>query len=218
MNGPLTAARPVDGAGAARKAAHMLKVYLVRHGETEWSLAGRHTGRTDLPLTENGRQQATALRDSLHGEDFLRVLSSPRLRARETCELAGLGDAQQTDPDLAEWDYGDYEGRTTAEITTERPGWNIFRDGCPNGETPTEISLRADRVIRSVLALDGSVIVFSHGHFGCVLGARWIGLAVESGPSFALSPASLSILGQSPHQPEKRVISQWNAQPGAPRA
>jgi probable phosphoglycerate mutase len=126
--------------------------------------------------------------------------------------LAGLGAAEHSDPDLAEWDYGDYEGRTSADIRTERPGWNLFTDGCPHGETPNEVSLRADRLIRSLLGVAGNVILFSHGQFGCVLGARWIGLSVAHGEHFSLAAASLSILSHSPHQPQTRIISQWSAQ------
>ena len=148
------------------------RLHFIRHGETAWSLSGQHTGRTDIALTAHGEAQARALGPSLRLLQFARVLASPRLRARRTCELAGLGAAAEIEPDLAEWDYGGYEGLRTADIRKARPGWNIFADGCPGGETPQQVSTRADRLIASLAALNGDTALFSHGQFGCVLAAR----------------------------------------------
>jgi probable phosphoglycerate mutase len=191
-----------------------VRLFYFRHGETLWSLAGQHTGVTDIALTANGEAQARALRPWVQAVSFAHVLTSPRLRARKTCELAGVGDGAKIDPDLAEWNYGDYEGRRSAEILQERPDWNLFRDGCPNGETPEEMSQRVDRVIERLRELGGDIALFSHGHFGAVLGARWIGLPVAEGEHFALAPASMSVLGQRPNHPETSVISLWNAAAG----
>lgn len=187
------------------------EIYIVRHGETEWSRSGRHTGRTDLPLTPRGEVDALALSERLRGIDFARVFTSPRQRARRTCELAGLGAAAQVDADLAEWDYGDYEGRKSAEIVAERPGWLIFRDGAPGGETPVAVSARADRVIARLRTLEGRIALFTHGHFGRVLAARWLGLPVSEARYFLLNPASLSILGCEHANPAEPVIVRWNA-------
>lgn len=184
------------------------KVFLIRHGETEWSRRGRHTGTTDLPLTENGRAAAEALRPVLAPESFMAVLTSPLKRARETCELAGLGTKAQIDPDLMEWNYGAYEGRTTADIQAERPGWVIFRDGCPGGETPAQVAVRADRVIAKVRALDGDVALFSHGHFSRVFAARWIELPPAHGEHFLLDTSTLCVLGYYGAAPAIRI---WNA-------
>jgi broad specificity phosphatase PhoE len=186
-------------------------LYLVRHGETEWSLSGRHTGRTDIALTERGEDEATGLAPRLRDIRFAHVLTSPLQRARRTCELAGLGAAAEIDADLAEWDYGDYEGQRSVDIRKQRAGWNIFRDGCPHGEMPTQVSGRADRLIARLRTLDGNVALFSHGQFGCVLAARWIGLPLIEAQHFALGPASLSILGFDPHHPEAAIIALWNA-------
>lgn len=188
-----------------------LRLYLVRHGETEWSLSGQHTGRTDIPLTERGEDGARELGQRLRDIPFARVLTSPRQRARRTCELAGLGPMAEIEPDLAEWNYGDYEGQRTADILQARPGWNIFRDGCPRGETPAQISERADSVLAPLRVLDVNVALFSHGHFGRVLAARWIGLPVIEGQHFLLGTASLSILGHELSHPEVPVIALWNA-------
>ena len=193
------------------------KVYLMRHGETAWSLSGQHTSRTDLPLTEAGEQAARQLADRLRGVAFDRVFTSPRLRARRTCELAALGPAGEIEPDLAEWDYGDYEGRRSAEIMAERPGWNIFRDGCPGGEAPAQVAERADRLITRLRSLSGTIALFSHGHFGRVFAARWIGWPAAEGQRLLLGTATVSILGYEHDDPSAPVISQWNA-PSSGRA
>ena len=179
-----------------------MRVVLVRHGATEWSASGQHTSRTDIPLTDAGRDAARAL---AIGREFALVLSSPRRRARETAELAGF--APEIEPDLVEIDYGDYEGRTTPEIREERPGWTLWRDGSPGGETLAQAGERADRVITRLLAADGDAAVFAHGHILRVLAARWIGLPAERGASFALATASISELG---FERESRVIGSWN--------
>ena len=191
----------------------LLRIFFIRHGETEWSLSGQHTGRTDIPLTAHGEDEARELRLRLRDGHFSHVLTSPRQRAQKTCELAGLGPVAELEPELAEWDYGDYEGLRSADIRKERPNWIVFRDGCPHGETPAQISDRADRLIARLQALKGSVALFSHGQFGCVLAARWIGLPVVDGQHFSLGPASLSILTYHPSYPEVRVIELWNAAP-----
>ncbi len=179
---------------------------LVRHAETEWSLNGRHTGRTDIPLTEHGRAVAGALRERLRAWSFDLVLVSPSVRARETCELCGLGADAQVRPDLLEWDYGDYEGMTSPEIRAQRPDWILWRDGCPGGESPADIGARADRVIGEIAA-DGHVAVFSHGHMLRVLGARWIALGPDSGGRLGLSTAAICVLG---HERQTAVIARWN--------
>jgi len=184
------------------------KIYLLRHGETEWSRAGRHTGTTDLPLTENGRAAARALRPALAAESFDLVLTSPLRRARETCELAGLGPRAEIDADLAEWNYGEYEGRTSAEIQAQRPGWVIFRDGCPGGESPDQVAARADRVIARVRAVQGNVALFAHGHILRVFVSRWIGLAPRAGENFLLDTSTLSVLGYYGDAP---AVQTWNA-------
>lgn len=186
-------------------------LYLVRHGETEWSLSGRHTGRTDIALTARGENEARGLAPRLRDIRFAHVLASPLQRARRTCELAGLGAAAEIEADLAEWDYGDYEGQRSVDIRKQRAGWNVFRDGCPRGETPAQVCGRADRLIAKLRALDGNAALFSHGQFGCVLAARWIGLALIEAQHFALDPASLSILGYDPHHPGVAIIALWNA-------
>lgn len=187
-----------------------LQTYLIRHGETAWSLTGQHTGRTDLKLTTHGASQARELAPRLLKIKFTAILVSPSLRARQTCDLAGFGSASEIEPDLAEWDYGDYEGQRSADIRGERPHWNIWRDGCPRGETPSGVSARADRLIARLCALGGNVALFSHGQFGAGLAARWIGLPLFMGQHFALHPASLSILGHEPAHPDLRVIKLWN--------
>jgi probable phosphoglycerate mutase len=184
-------------------------VYLARHGETPWSLSGQHTGRTDLPLTERGERQARRLGERLRGLNFAKVLTSPSQRAVRTCELAGLGAAAEIDPDLAEWDYGDYEGRRTAEILTERPDWQLFRDGAPGGESPEQIGGRADRVVSRIRAAKGNVLVTSSAHISRVLAARWLGLPTSGGRYLVLSTASLSILGYE-HNRSEPVIRLWN--------
>lgn len=191
----------------------LLQVYLVRHGETAWSITGQHTGKTDIGLTVRGEGQARALAPLLHGLTFARVLVSPSLRTRQTCAFAGLGAASQLEPDLAEWDYGVYEGQRTAEIREENPDWDVWRDGCPAGEKPVEVAARADRLIGRLVGLQGNVALFSHGQFGAALAARWIGLPLIEGRHFALHPASLSILGHEAPHPDRRMIELWNATP-----
>jgi broad specificity phosphatase PhoE len=190
-----------------------LRLYLLRHGETEWSLSGQHTGGSDIPLTEHGEDEARGLAPRLRNISFSHVLTSPRQRARRTCELAGLGTTAEIEPDLAEWDYGEYEGRRSADICRERPGWMVFRDGCPGGEMPRLVADRADRIIGRLTAMRGNVAVFSHGQFGCVLAARWIGLPIMEARHFSLAPASLRTLSYDPDHPEVPVIALWNAVP-----
>jgi broad specificity phosphatase PhoE len=184
-------------------------IYLARHGETAWSIAGRHTGLTDLPLTERGEGNARALGQGLASLRFAKVFASPLRRAARTCELAGYGSAAEVDPDLVEWNYGQYEGRTRAEITRERPGWQLFCDGVPGGETLQQIGARADRVVSRVRAVQGDVLLFSSGHFLRVLTARWIGLEPAAGALFLLSTASLSALGYE-HEMSQPAIRLWN--------
>ncbi len=191
-----------------------LEIYFIRHGETAWSLSGQHTGRTDLALTLQGEAMARQLAPVLASIDFSLVLTSPRLRARATCELAGLGTRAETEPNLAEWDYGDHEGLRTAEIHEKHPGGDIWKDGCPGGEMPQDIAQRADQVIERLHALSGKVALFSHGHFGRALAARWIGLALGQAKHFAIDPASIGILSFEDAHPNTRVIAQWNATPG----
>jgi len=187
-----------------------MRVYLVRHGETPWSLTGQHTGRTDVALTAHGEDQAHALAPALGAIDFDRVLTSPALRARQTCELAGFADEAVVVADLAEWDYGDYEGKSSSEIRKQRPGWNVYRDGCPGGEDVLDVTVRADRVIASFRALSGTILVFSHGQFGCSLAARWIDLAVLQAQHLQMDPASVGVLAFNPAHPEVAVIVHWN--------
>ena len=188
-----------------------MRLYLVRHGETAWSISGQHTGRTDIPLTAQGEQDARTLAEGLGTVTFSRVFTSPRQRARRTCELVGLGATAHIEPDLAEWDYGDYEGQRSADIRKSRPDWNLFRDGCPHGESPADVSDRADRLIAQLRALQGTIAVFSHGHFGRVLAARWIGLPVSQAQHFLLSTASVSILGYEQDSADESAIALWNA-------
>jgi broad specificity phosphatase PhoE len=188
-------------------------VYLIRHGQTAWSLSGQHTGRTDISLTEQGEEEARKLAERLCGTRFAHVFSSPLRRARRTCELAGLGDTVEIEADLAEWDYGDYEGRRTADIRHLRPGWNVFRDGCPGGESPLQASERADRLVSRFRSMDGNIAAFSHGHFGRVMAARWIGLPISEAQHFLLATASLSILGYEHSRADEPVIVLWNEPP-----
>ncbi|HTU23166.1 MAG TPA: histidine phosphatase family protein [Gemmataceae bacterium] len=187
----------------------LAKIYLARHGETAWSLSGQHTGLTDIPLTENGERNARSLGERLRGTPFVKVLTSSLQRARRTCELAGFGAHAEIDPDLVEWNYGEYEGKLTADIRKERPDWFLFRDGCPGGELPDAIGARADRVIARLREIHGDVIVFSHGHFLRVLGARWLGKPASSGKFLLLTTASLSILGYE-HNRDEPVLRLWN--------
>ena len=185
-------------------------VYLARHGETAWSLTGQYTGLTDLPLTERGERNARQLGERLRGLTFAKVYTSPLQRACRTCELAGFGAVAEVDPDLVEWDYGQYEGRRTAEIRAERPGWLLFRDGCPGGEAPAQASARADRVVSRVRAVQGDVLLFSSGHFIRVLATRWIELEVtDNARRFMLSTASLSAVGYE-NEIARPVIRLWN--------
>ena len=184
-------------------------IYLARHGETAWSLSGQHTGRTDLPLTEGGEHNARTLGARLRGRVFAKVFTSPLQRAARTCDLAGFGNAAERDPDLMEWDYGEYEGRRTAEIHLERPDWQLFRDGCPGGESPAEIGARADRVVSRVRAVHGDVLLVSSAHILRVLTARWLGLEAAGGRYLLLSTASLSVLGYE-HNLAEPAIRLWN--------
>ena len=194
-----------------------LRLHLIRHGETLWSRSGQHTGRTDLALTAHGEQQARSLKPLLDTIRFDAVFTSPALRARQTYTLAGLAaPAAVVEPDLAEWDYGQYEGKTSNDIRRDWPGWNCYRDGCLGGESPGDVSDRADRLIARLCHLRGNVALFSHGQFGCSLAARWIGLQVTQGEHFQLGTASLSVLAFNPANADLRVIACWNLLPGAP--
>jgi probable phosphoglycerate mutase len=184
-------------------------IYLARHGETAWSLTGQHTGLTDLPLTEHGERNARHLGERLKGLRFDTVFTSPLQRAARTCELAGFKSAAEVDHDLVEWNYGDYEGRRTVEILKTNPGWQLFRDGCPGGESPAQIGARADRVINRVRAIEGDVLIFSSGHFLRVFAARWLGLEPAAGKFFLLNTASLSEVSYE-HNRSQPVIRLWN--------
>jgi broad specificity phosphatase PhoE len=188
-----------------------LSLYLIRHGETEWSLDRRHTGRTDIPLTTNGESEARELGKYLRDIQFSHVLTSPLKRAQQTCALVGLDQVPEIEPDLVEWDYGDYEGKQSVNIRKERPDWNVFRDGCPHGEMPSQICDRADRLFARLRTLEGNIALFSHGQFGGVLAARWIKLAVIEAQHFPLGTVSLSIFAFDPHHPEVPIIALWNA-------
>jgi probable phosphoglycerate mutase len=188
----------------------MGELWLIRHGETAWSRSGQHTGRTDVPLTTEGERQAARLGRRLGGRAFALVLTSPLARARETCRLAGYGAVARSDPDLVEWDYGAYEGRTTAQIQEEAPGWNIWTGGVRGGESAEEVGARADRVLSRCTADEGDAALFAHGHVLRILAARWLGLPARSGRDFALDTASLSVLG---HEHEHRVLRRWNERP-----
>lgn len=184
-------------------------IYLARHGETAWSLTGQHTGLTDLPLTEHGEKNALALGERLRGLHFDRVFTSPLQRARRTCELAGFGGEAEIDRDLVEWDYGEYEGRTSSQIHAVRPGWELFRDGCPGGESPEEVGVRACRVVSKVRTIRGGVLLFSSGHFLRALAGQWLGIGPHAGKYLLLSTASLSALGYE-HNLSQPVITLWN--------
>ena len=185
-------------------------IYLARHGETAWSLSGQHTGLTDLPLTARGERNASRLRQRLAGLTFAKVFTSPLQRARRTCELAGFGPVAEIDNDLLEWNYGEYEGRRTSEIRAERPDWQLFRDGCPGGESPQQVAVRADRAVCRLRAVEGDVLLFSSGHFLRVLAVRWIGLELTTNARlFMLSTASLSAVGYEDSL-ERPVIRLWN--------
>jgi probable phosphoglycerate mutase len=185
-----------------------VSVFTIRHGETAWSLSGRHTGTTDLPLTERGRRLAGGLRPVLMKHAFALVLTSPLERARETCALAGLAGQAVIDPDLGEWNYGAFEGLTPAQIHDSAPGWLVFRDGCPGGETPARVGARVDRVIARARSVAGNVALFSHGHLLRVLAARWLGLPVGDGEHFLLDPGTVGVLSDYRGIP---ALKQWNA-------
>jgi broad specificity phosphatase PhoE len=186
------------------------RLHLIRHGETEWSLSGQHTGRTEIRLTPRGEEEARRLGQRLRRVHYTHALASPLRRALQTCALAELSVATETEPDLAEWDYGDYEGRTPADIHRSRPGWNVFTDGAPNGETPEQVGRRVDRVVARVRGLGGDVAVFTHGHLGRALAVRWIGLPVAAARHFPLGTASLSLLGLDPNHDGAPIIELWN--------
>ena len=188
-------------------------VYLVRHGETEWAANGRHTGRTDIPLTPRGEADARQLAARLAGRTFERVYTSPAARARRTCDLAGFAAAAELDPDLWEWDYGQYEGLRSAEIRATWPDWRVFTHGCPGGESPADVAARADRVIDRVRAIKGDVLLFSSGHFLRVLAARWLGLGPEAGALLVLETGALCMLGYD-HDPSEPAIRLWNERVG----
>jgi broad specificity phosphatase PhoE len=189
-----------------------MQIVLVRHGETEWSLSGQHTSRTDLPLTEKGRERAKRLGPALEAWNFALVLTSPLLRARETCEIAGYGDRAEICEDLREFDYGEYEGLTTPQIRETNPGWSLWRDGCPGGEMPDQVGARADRAIERMRsgAGDGDALAFAHGHIFRILTARWLQFDAAQGARFALSPGALCVLG---YERETEVIQLWNKEP-----
>jgi probable phosphoglycerate mutase len=184
-------------------------VYLARHGETEWSISGQHTGLTDLPLTKRGEANARNLGRLIHHLQFAEVWASPLERARRTCELAGFGQHATIDDDLVEWNYGEYEGKTTPQIRETRPDWQLFRDGCPGGESPADVGARADHVVARLRAVGANVLVFSSGHFTRVLAARWLGLEPAAGRYFLLSTATLSCVGYE-HKLNEPVIRLWN--------
>jgi probable phosphoglycerate mutase len=190
------------------------RVYLARHGETAWTLSGQHTGRTDIPLTPRGEDDARRLGERLKALTFAVVLSSPLQRAKRTCELAGFGDRAVVDPYLREWDYGEFEGLKTTEIRQRRPDWRLFRDGCPGGETVDQVGDRADRLIARLQAANGDALVFSHGHFLRVLTARWLALPPADGRLFLCDPTSLGTLGYEHDRPDEPVVRLWNDAPG----
>ena len=184
------------------------KVVLIRHGETTWALAGRHTSSTDLPLTEKGRQEASLLQSALKNWQFKGIFSSPLKRARETCELAGLADAVIIEPDLTEWNYGRYEGLTSEQIHQQAPDWDLFDQGCPEGDSPAEVCARVDRIVKKVRSIDGDVAVFSHGHLSRVFATRWVNHPIGDSDMFVLDTATLNVLGAYHDTP---AIVTWNA-------
>ena len=186
------------------------KLYLARHGDTAWTENGRHTGRTDLPLNEHGEEHARQLGERLRGFSFARVFASPLIRVRKTCELAGFGAAAEIDPDLVEWDYGKFDGRTTADILKEWPDWEMFRDGCPGGESADDVAARVDRFIAKVRRINGDVLAFSSGHTIRMIAARWVGLAPAAGRVFFCRPASVGVLGFEHDSRDQPVILLWN--------
>ena len=188
------------------------QIHLVRHGQTAWSLSGQHTGRTDIPLTEAGEEEARKVGRRLAGKTFAKVWTSPSIRARRTCELAGFGSVAQVDADLPEWDYGDFEGLRSDEIHAKNPAWDIFRDGAPHGESLADIGVRADRVVSRIRDVNADVLIFSSGHFLRVLAARWLGLDVSAGRFFLLGTGSLSVLAYE-HGLTQSAIMSWNEKP-----
>ena len=190
------------------KQATLRRAFLIRHGETEWSLSGQHTGTTDIPLTENGRNVARQLEPLLRAATFSLVLTSPLRRARQTCELAGLGAQAEVDANLLEWNYGEYEGLTSKQINETVPGWILFNDGCPGGESPSEVGARADQVVARIRSIEGDVALFGHGHFFRVLVARWLGLPPAAGSHFLLDTATISVLS---HYRGIPAVKRWNA-------
>ena len=190
------------------------KLFLARHGDTAWTDAHRHTGRTDLPLNERGEEHARQLGERLRGFSFVRVFTSPLQRASRTCELAGFGAVAEVDADLLEWDYGRFEGKFTGDILQERPGWELFRDGCPDGESPGDVAARADRFIARVLAMKGDVLAFSSGHIIRMIAARWNGLAPAAGRPFYCSPASVGVLGFEHDSFGEPILLRWNSVDG----
>ena len=199
----MTTTPPTNSASDAER-----RAFLVRHGETEWSLSGQHTGRTDLPMTDNGRKIVSRLEPILARTTFALVLTSPLRRARETCELAGLGEHAQVDGNLLEWDYGEYEGLTSDQIQTKAPGWVLFYDGCPGGEGPSQVGARVDQVIARIRSVEGDVALFAHGHVFRVLAARWLALPVTAGAHFILDTATVSVLS---HYRGIPAVKRWNA-------
>jgi broad specificity phosphatase PhoE len=195
--------------------AEAARIIVVRHGETEWSLSGQHTSRTDLPLTPAGRERATRLPELLSDYSFSLVLSSPLLRALETAEIAGFKDRVVIDEDLREWDYGEYEGLTTPQIREQRPDWSLWRDGCPGGESPAQVGERADRVVARMVGAEGGALAFAHGHILRVLTARWAELSVAGGARFKFGAGAIGVLG---HERETRAIERWNLTPELPAA
>jgi probable phosphoglycerate mutase len=188
-----------------------MRLYLIRHGETEWSASGQHTSRTDLPLTAHGQEEARDIAATVAGVNFTHIISSPRLRARQTCAHIDPDGRMQIDEELTEWDYGEYEGRRSVDILQDRPGWNLFRDGAPGGETPQQVTDRVDRVCARLRALSGDVAVCSHGHLGRVLGVRWIGLPIAAAQRLLLGTATVSILDSAYNRADFPVIALWNA-------
>lgn len=193
-----------------------LQVYLIRHGETAWSITGQHTGHTDIPLTERGEDEAQRIAERLHGLSFAQVFTSPLLRAQRTCEVASIPVDSVVLPDLSEWNYGTYNGLTLEQILEQRPDWNVFEHGCPDGESPAEVARRADRVVERLHGLNGNVAVFSHGHFLRSLAVRWVGLPLTEARRLYLSTGSLSILGFEHHNRNEPVIQLWNERPETP--
>ena len=191
------------------------RIFLVRHGQTAWSLSGQHTGRTDIPLTAEGEAEARTLNARLRTNVFNRAFTSPLQRARQTAALAALATPVAIEPDLVEWDHGEYEGLRSVEIRAIKPDWNLYQHGCPGGESPAQVSSRADRKIARLRTLEGDIVLFSHGHFGCVLAVRWIGLEIAQASHFLLDTASVSILGYGHQRATEPAIMLWNARSDA---